>query len=176
MELIKVAITGPESAGKSTLTKALAEHFKATYTTEFARSYLAGTNGYYTYDDLSAMCQGQKSQENKAIEMAEQICFFDTDMLVLKIWSQFRFGRVPELIEQAFIQRKYDLHLLCKPDLLWTPDDFRESPHQAERDLLYMMYKNHLSAARMPYAEIFGTGDEREKMAISEVEKHFQLA
>jgi deoxyadenosine/deoxycytidine kinase len=38
--LIKIAIYGPESTGKTTLSNQLADHFKTEWAPEFARDYL----------------------------------------------------------------------------------------------------------------------------------------
>ena len=40
LQKYRIAITGPESTGKSTLTKALAIHFNTLWVEEFARTYL----------------------------------------------------------------------------------------------------------------------------------------
>jgi NadR type nicotinamide-nucleotide adenylyltransferase len=167
MHVIKVAITGPESTGKSMLSQALAAHYMAPWAREFARDYLKKTRGVYTIEDLVHICEGQISLEEKAISDAEKICFFDTDMLVLKVWAHFRFGTVPMRIEQAHAIRQYHISLLCKPDLDWTPDPYRESPDADERMLLYNMYKSHLKDAARPFIEIEGQGERRLQLAIA---------
>ncbi|HRA73792.1 MAG TPA: ATP-binding protein, partial [Flavobacterium sp.] len=39
-EILKIALFGPESTGKTTLATQLAEHFKTAWVPEFARDYL----------------------------------------------------------------------------------------------------------------------------------------
>ncbi len=175
MKLIKVAITGPESTGKSALAAALSAHFHTTFAGEYAREYLSRTNGLYDLQDMTRICEGQIELEESAMANANEFCFFDTDMPVLKVWSQYRFGLVPAAIEQAFMQRKYDLHLLCMTDLPWQPDAFRESPGQEERDLLYIIYRNLLIDGRRPFVEISGTGDIRFQQALKALSKTFVL-
>lgn len=170
MHVVKVAITGPESTGKSILSESLAAHYKAPWAREFAREYLEKTGGAYTTEDLVHICAGQISMEEQAISNAADICFFDTDMLVLKVWAQFRFGTVPMRIEQANSMRQYDLSLLCKPDLDWSPDPYRESPDADERMLLYNMYKCHLEDSARPFVEIEGQGENRLLLAIAAVD------
>ncbi|MFT6355054.1 MAG: nicotinamide riboside kinase, partial [Cryomorphaceae bacterium] len=89
--MIRIAITGPESSGKSDLAKALANHFDTVYALEFARDYLEENGSEYSFEDLNEICKGQIAQEEMALAAAKKICFFDTDMLVLKIWSNYRF-------------------------------------------------------------------------------------
>ncbi len=176
MKLIKVAITGPESTGKSALSEALSVHYKTSYAAEYAREYLTRTNGLYDLQDMTRIYEGQIELEEIAKDNANVFCFFDTDMLVLKVWSQFRFGLVPAAIDQAFMQRKYDFHLLCNTDLPWMPDAFRESPGQEERDLLYIMYRNLLLDAQKPFVEISGTGTIRFQQAVKALESNFAVS
>ncbi|MGB6036389.1 MAG: AAA family ATPase [Cryomorphaceae bacterium] len=165
--MIRVAITGPESSGKSDLAKALAEHFDTVYAPEFARVYLEKNGSNYSFEDLDEICRGQIAEEEKAMAAANEICFFDTEMLVLKIWSKYRFGRVSNFVRQATLLRKYDHYLLCKPDLPWSPDPLRESPSREERDVLFNLYRNELESGSCSYSIIEGQGDERLGSAVN---------
>jgi len=172
MSIFKISITGPESSGKSVLTKALAAEFNTSFAPEYARTYLEKTGGKYDYSDLTEIAKGQLQNEEKAIAKANKICFFDTDMLVLKIWAEFRFGSIPKLINSAFQQNRYDLYLLCKPDLEWESDPFRESPDQTERDQLFEIYKSELDRIGALYQIISGTGDSRLNTAVDFINRH----
>ena len=50
--MIRIAITGPESSGKTTLCQSLSEHFNVDFIPEFARTYLEITDGKYKQPDL----------------------------------------------------------------------------------------------------------------------------
>jgi len=159
--MTRIAITGPESSGKSDLAKALSNHFDTVYALEFARDYLAENGSEYSFEDLDEICKGQITHEEMALAAAKKICFFDTDMLVLKIWSIYRFGRVSNFIEQAVRERKYDHYLLCKPDLPWSPDPLRESPSVDERELLFTLYRNELERQNSSFTVVEGEGKVR---------------
>ena len=90
MSILKIAVTGPESSGKSDLSIALAAHYGTTYAPEFARTFLEKSGGKYDYSDLTEIAKGQIANEEKALKFADKLCFFDTDMVVLKVWSSFR--------------------------------------------------------------------------------------
>jgi nicotinamide riboside kinase len=64
----KIVAIGPESTGKSTLCKQLAEHFNATWCPEYAREYLHQNGVKYGYDDLIKITQGQLAIEDYCIE------------------------------------------------------------------------------------------------------------
>lgn len=173
MGIIRIAVTGPECSGKSELTKALSEHFEAPYAEEYARDFLTETGGKYDSDDLVTICKGQIAAEEAASAKARNLVVFDTDMLVLKIWALFRFGQVPSFIEESNYQRPYHLRLLCKPDLPWEPDPFRESPDERERELLFGFYERQLAHAGAAFEVVEGSGDDRLNSAISAIERHF---
>jgi len=169
--MIRIAITGPESSGKSDLAEALADRFDTAFAEEYARDYLRKNGPEYSFQDLDEICRGQILVEEKAMAAANEICFFDTDMLVLKIWSKYRFGRVSRFVKQSVLLRKYDHHLLCKPDLPWSPDPLRESPSHEEREVLFNLYWNELESGNCSYSIIEGQGDERLDSAISALKR-----
>lgn len=170
MSILKISITGPESSGKSLLSQALADHFDTSYAPEFARDFLEKTAGRYTFTDLDKIAKGQLKYEKEALARAKNnLCFFDTDMLVLKIWSEFRFGKLSPFIDSAFKHQSYDYFLLCKPDLEWHPDDFRESPDQKERNQLFEIYKSELEKINANYFVVEGFGHARIESAIEVV-------
>ena len=175
MSILKISITGPESSGKSVLTKVLADVYNTTYAAEYARTYLEETGGTYDFSDLTEIAKGQLENEKRAISIANKICFFDTDMLVLKIWAEFRFGVVPELIESAFRQKQYHHYLLCKPDLEWEADPFRESPDQSERDKLFELYKQELEEIGASYHIVSGNGELRLRSAVDFINRQINL-
>ena len=85
--MIKVAITGPESSGKTTLSEQLANHFNVEWVPEFARTYLIETGGAYTQEDLDFIAKGQFEEMEKVQD--RELVFYDTDLTVIKIWSRF---------------------------------------------------------------------------------------
>ena len=58
--------------------------------------------------------------------------FCDTDLLVIKIWSEHSFGYCPDWILRRIEQQQYDLVLLLNVDLPWEPDPLREHPHHRQ--------------------------------------------
>ena len=61
--MLKIIITGPESSGKTTLCKALSEHYKIPFTKEFARKYLSDLGKSYLQEDLLEIAKGQFKHE-----------------------------------------------------------------------------------------------------------------
>ena len=166
--MLKVAITGPESTGKSTLSGQLAQHYNTVWVPEFARTYIENLTQPYTLQDIEAIARGQWEFEQQAMQQANTILFSDTDMLVLKIWSQYAFGHCPEWISEKLKQQDYNLYLLMGVDLPWEPDPQREHPHM--RQFFYDWYKQELETLQVPYLEITGQQQHRFEMARKHVD------
>ena len=60
--MIRIAITGPESSGKTTLTNLLGETLNASVFPEYARTYLENLERDYVQDDLDEICEGHLHQ------------------------------------------------------------------------------------------------------------------
>jgi nicotinamide riboside kinase len=188
-------IIGPESTGKSTLCRQLADHFQTLWVPEYAREYLTvhGTN--YNFDDLLVIAKAQIALEeeyvqklNRQKEQSEnsplpthhsqltthnsQLLFIDTDMYVMKVWCEFVFEKCHHWILRQIVERKYDFYLLCNIDLPWVEDELREYPELGRRQQLYLMYKDILINQTVPWAEINGSYEQRLKHAV-EVTNNF---
>jgi NadR type nicotinamide-nucleotide adenylyltransferase len=190
--LIKIAVIGPESTGKSTLCELLAQHYNTQWCPEFAREFLLTHGTDYTYDDLLYIAKGQLAMEdeyiqslvggsesgvNSSVQDSEirtpnsKLLFIDTEMYVMKVWCEFVFGKCHRWILDQIIERKYDLYLLCNTDLPWVKDELREYPDLKTRDQLYHIYKDIMINQSTPWVDISGDYDERLQKAIRAVDQ-----
>lgn len=165
----KIAIVGPESTGKSTLSRLLSEYFKAAWVPEYAREYLNKIGRSYQKNDLLRIAKQQVALEEKA-ETSHDLVFCDTNLLVIKIWSEFKYGDCHPWILENIRQRFYDLHLLTNIDLPWQDDPQREHPHAREQ--LFNLYKNELEQMKVRYETIEGQHEKRLQQAIMAVKKY----
>lgn len=155
----RVAITGPESTGKSWLAKKLAMHYHTVWVDEYAREYLKKNGADYCYEDIVKIARRQKQKEQQLLSKANKLIFCDTEPMVTKIWSEVVFGTVDKWIEQEIIANPYDLYLLCYPDLPWEPDPLRENPDN--RTALFELYQQEFSSRGYNFRVVKGTGKER---------------
>jgi len=151
--MFKVGIIGPESTGKSTLARYLARRYKGTYVPEYARTYVEqkGTTEV-SYEELCEIARYQ-IEELAAIssQPSENVYFFDTELIVTKVWFDYAFGRVPEWLNEAIERYPMDTYLLTYPDLPWVPDPARSNGSDAIRKELYERYKAEIEALNIPY-------------------------
>lgn len=168
----KIAVIGPESTGKSTLCEQLAAEFNTVWVPEYARDYLTTYGPSYAYEDLIRIAEGQRNLEKKLENQARGgILFIDTEMIVMKVWSEFVFGKCETPILQELAAQDYSGYLLTRPDLPWAKDALREYPDLRSRELLYHTYRDHLVHQSKPWTEISGGYADRLRKAIRFIEK-----
>jgi NadR type nicotinamide-nucleotide adenylyltransferase len=171
--MLRIALTGPESTGKTTLSRQLATHYQTVWAPEYARQYLEENGSNYTLPDLEKIALGQLQAEATAVEQATQlgssVVFFDTDLLVIKIWAEHAFGQCPEWVLRRIEQQHYNLVLLLGVDLPWEPDPLREHPNH--RQYFYDLYQRELRGQLSNFAEISGTPAQRLEQACFHIDE-----
>jgi NadR type nicotinamide-nucleotide adenylyltransferase len=166
----RIVIIGPESTGKSTLTRQLAAHFGTSYADEFARVYLEGLSRPYNEEDLWHIAEGQVRYEDEAIAAARNgLCFFDTDLYVTKVWSEDKYGTCAESILQQIACRPYHLYLLTDIDMPWEDDPLREHGSPEERQYFFNIYYDIVQQSGVPFTVVRGTEAGRLEQAVTAV-------
>lgn len=164
--MIRIAITGPESSGKTLLAQALAKEIGATYIPEYARTFLEEFGPGYNQEDLDTMALGHLNQ----IEESEaQLLVVDTDFIVFKVWSEYKYDFASPLIHSYISEEYFDLHLLCAPDIPWEEDPLRENPQ--DREKLFEQYVAALERYKKKYIIVTGSEEERLQKARQEVDR-----
>ncbi len=167
----RIAITGPESTGKSQLAEALAKHHATQWVPEFARVYLTGLDRPYEYRDILHIAKQQHAAEMRLCGDTSGYLFCDTDMTVLQIWCEVKYGRCHDFILRTAAAFPYDFTLLCDIDLPWEDDPLREHPHM--RQELFNRYLYTLQQQHSPFAVIRGLGEDRFANAINAIDAFF---
>lgn len=168
-KLFRVAITGPESTGKSRLSEELAVHYNTVWVPEYARGYLANINRGYTSEDVVNIAKGQYKKEMDLSASANRLIISDTDFLVLKIWYEHKYKTSSGYIEDKFLHHRYDLYLLMDIDLDWEYDPLREHPHM--RKYFFDLYRSELEKYGFPYRVVSGKDEKRFRNAVAFVDK-----
>lgn len=169
---IKVVLYGPESTGKSTLSRKLTTHYQTALIPEFARDYLQAkfnaTGEACSYDDLKIIVKGQRELEKVTTQQGHQLLICDTDLLETLVYSKAYFNKVPKSIEDLAQNDHVDLYLLMNIDIPWEADDLRDRPDQ--RESLFNLFENELKNRNKNYVLVSGTASERLQTAIAAID------
>ena len=143
MRPFRIAITGVESTGKSTLADALGVKLNASVVEELARTDADVLEDSVTLETLSRLAVAQLAACEAAQKLAMQsgvgVIITDTDDSVLAVWGEVVFGRIPAGLDAW--HGWADLTLLCCPTIPWEPDPLRTIPKHSERLKLHDAYQ-----------------------------------
>jgi len=171
-DILKIAVYGPESTGKTTLSQQLADHFKTRWAPEFARDYLQekwdSKKEICTADDLLPIAIGQMKFENEALQKSKKFLFVDTSLMTTKVFSEIHFGFCDTKLDKAARKHQYDLFFLTDIDVPWIQDDLRDTPN--DREITFEKFKQALVVNNKPFVVLSGNPETRFKKAISAVE------
>ncbi len=155
-----IVITGAESTGKSLLTSYLGHAFSSPWYPEYAREYLEKSGPAYSQYDVETIAHMQFVQMEEALTLNARFVFFDTWLIITKVWMEVVYGKSPEWISEAIACAPVDLFLLCDTDIPWIPDPFRENGGEM-REKLSAMYRENLNHYGLNFRIISGQGEER---------------
>jgi NadR type nicotinamide-nucleotide adenylyltransferase len=166
--LIKIAVVGPESTGKSTISQQLALHYDTVWVPEYARGYCEKLVAECTWEDEINMFRGQLELEKQLASKANGILICDTTFITVKIWSDHMFGRTPQEVLDELPIHKYDFYLLMDIDLPWEEDPLRDFPHMREHFM--EVWHKELKVLGANYSLISGTDEQRFRNAVSHID------
>ncbi len=177
-EIKKIVIFGPESTGKTTMSLALAKHFRTIASPEFARHFVdikkthtkAETlDELIEWKDVETIAIGQIHQENLLEQYANRVLFCDTNLITTHVYSQLFFGKSLEWMDSAVENQHYDLYLLLTVDVPWVYDFQRDE--SLDRMELFNSFKAELDQREIDYKTISGDNyKDRLRQAIEIVE------
>lgn len=156
---IKIAFTGPESSGKTTLSSWLSTKINGIYCEEFARTFLSDKVSY-AQKDLVEITKGQIEIWKNANPTKHVIA--DTELIVIEIWSRWKFKNCDEYITTEIAKQDFDIYFLCQPDIPWTYDPLRESPN--DRTELFEIYLSTLRKYNVNFIVVNGSLKNRQKL------------
>lgn len=170
--MYKIAVTGPESTGKTMLVEALANYYQCPFVPEYARQYIESLDRPYNQKDVEIIAHKQIAAEQYyTSNQGFDFVFFDTELIITKVWFDYCYGHTPPFVINALQTGFFDLYLLCEPDLPWVPDAVRE--HGSDREYFFELYRKEIEKLGKPYRCIQGTGEIRIQQAIQAINSFF---
>lgn len=172
--IIRIAVIGAESTGKSTLVKELANYYKTTFVSEYARDYFNEHSiENYSIDVFDKIYRTQLENEKKELEKAKRFLFCDTTLITGKIWSEEVFGTTAQFIHENWHQTFYDLYLVTQNDVPWVADGQRKNSNN--RDELLRKNIELLQLLKAKFYLVNGLGEQRLKNAVNYINREFGI-
>lgn len=158
-----IVITGPESSGKTTLANQLSAYWKVPLVKEVARDYLKEIHSYQQHDLLGIAKQQHKQEQSFISHWPEKIVC-DTDLLVIMIWSEVKYGSCDPWIYNTFEnsieqQTSSRYYYLCDSNIPWEADQLRENPNN--RHELFNLYLQKIKEYELDHMIVTGEPLER---------------
>lgn len=167
----KVCFFGPESTGKSTMAKKMADHYNTAFVPEVAREMI--TSNDFTLDDIIKIGKAQTERIIEAGKTANRILFCDTDLITTQIYSQQYLKEIPSILMELEQRIKFDLYFLFDIDVPWVKDGLRDLGDR--REAMMNIFKSELERRGLPFVLIRGTWEERFKLikkSVNELTDH----
>lgn len=155
--VLRVAILGAESSGKSTLAAALAIHFDTVWVPEYLREFVDTQGRVPQEHEQYEIARTQREREHAAAHQARRFLFCDTTPLMTAIYSRHYWGRVDEELGDLELSHDYAFTLVTAPDSPWMPDGLqresekvRQAVHEEviqtldEREIRFMLVTGSL--------------------------------
>ncbi|MCS6995467.1 MAG: ATP-binding protein [Casimicrobiaceae bacterium] len=168
-----VALLGAECTGKTTLAQALAERCGGLWVPEYLRAFCDARGRTPRREEQALIAEMQHLTILAARAEAQQRrlawVFADTTALMPALYSIQVFGD-HSLVERGLrLQRRFDLTLLCAPDLPWIADGIqRDGPET--RAAVDQLLRTTLDAHGIAYANVQGAGPDRLAAALKALE------
>ena len=164
----RIAIMGPESVGKSILTKNVSNNLGTNFVPEYGR-LVYEINNSVTIDDFIPISKGRQEIEDWMIKYSKKYIICDTEDITTYLFSKMYCPDEYKKVEPYFLnvlktKPKYDLYILLKPDCEGVQDGTRN--FLEERMDHYEVIKSELINRGCNFVEVDGDWDERYKESL----------
>lgn len=172
-EPLRICLLGAECTGKTTLARALAQHFSGFWVPEYLRLFCDQQGRPPRADEQPMVMRAQFEQEEQVVAQARQVgcsyVFCDTAPLLTAIYSDFYFADSSLYASAQILHGRYALTLVLTPDVAWVPERLQRDGRQA-RAVIGTMVRHVLQTMRYPAIVVSGTGESRLQAAVLAVE------
>jgi len=160
MTALRVAILGTASSGKSTLAAALAARYRSVWVPEYLREFVDTQGRVPVAEDQFHIASTQVAREEAALAAANHYLFCDTTPLMTAIYSRHYFHGVDAQLAALVERHRYDVTLVCAPDIPWVADGLQRESEDVSRIVNRLLFEE-LEARAIPYLLVSGEADAR---------------
>lgn len=170
---IRIVVTGAESTGTTTLTKALAAHYGAAWVPEIGRYYtesLLTTKFLWDDADFERIATLQQDYENAIARKAGGLVFCDTNATATTLWQQRYLNHISEATQKTANNDRVDLYIVTGDEIPFEDDGTRDGEHI--RHDMHHWFMKLVKESGVPYILVRGDKETRLKKAMDFIDKH----
>jgi len=168
----RIVVTGSECTGKTTLARALAEHYRTAWVPEVVRAYVEAKKVPPGFDDVDNIARLHVALSDRIGEGASALLILDTDLLSTWVYSHHYYGDCPKWIDESILKRRGDLYLLAGIDVPWQADGLqRDRGHMREE--MQALFRDEIVRRRFRHIEIEGAPGQRLATAVRAIDELF---
>jgi NadR type nicotinamide-nucleotide adenylyltransferase len=170
--VLRVALVGAESTGKTTLARALAAHYGTVWVPEYGRLYWEGLltlpSIASTTADFVHIAEAQQLMEDRLARHARRVLICDTDALATWLWHERYQGTDAPSVRRLADARHYALYLLAGDEIPWADDGIRDRAD--ERSWFQNRFRQALQERPEPVVTVEGSPAARLARAIEAID------
>jgi len=170
----RIVILGAESTGTTTLTKALARHYRTSWAPEYGRTYCEGrrtakNQNNWTADEFIHIASVQNAMEDFLARKSNKLLICDTDAFATRLWHERYMGSLLPELDKITNTKNKSLYILTGDEIPFVQDGTRDGEkirHQMHQRFVEELEKHHLK-----YIIVKGGRKERLNTAIIAIGK-----
>lgn len=149
----RIAILGPESSGKSVLSRMLANTFDTNYVEEYGREYCnIKPPSEFTSDDFEHIAKTQIIRESDLKYKSNKFLFCDTEVITTQVFHILYKEKRNLELDIMISKSNYDFYILLYPSFKFVQDGTRE--FESKRLEHYEMIKKELENSNKDFIVI----------------------
>ncbi len=169
----RVVVLGAESTGTTTLSKALAAHYKTVWVPEYGRVYSegkigAGEEAIWRTAEFTTIARAQIALEDALAECSNGLVICDTDQFATTVWHERYMGGSSNEVETLARSHEYDLYIVTGDEIPFVQDGTRDGEHI--RHQMHERFVKKLQDEHKKFIVVTGSREERLKQAIAAVD------
>ncbi len=166
----KICFYGPESTGKSVMTKQLATQYQTEFVPEVAREIV--NSNEFTVEDIIKIGYAYADRVQEKSKTANKILFCDTDLITTQIYCRHYLGVVPNVLYELEKKISYDQYFLFDIDVPWVADGMRDLGEK--RQGMFEIFKHELEIRNIPYLLVRGNYEQRNLFVTAAINRMLQ--
>jgi NadR type nicotinamide-nucleotide adenylyltransferase len=171
----RICDVGAESTGTTTLSMALADHYKTTWVPEYGRFYTEGKlvadsvgKNWYSHE-FSAIADMQNQTEDELARYCNKLLICDTNAFATELWHERYMGSMSKAVAKLAIKNNYDLYIVTGDEIPFVQDGMRDGEHI--RHQMHKRFIEELKKRKLPYLVVTGSVQERLDKSVKYIDK-----